>query len=63
MIAAWPRSRDGQLRLLSGRSGVLQRACSELDAQLASSAAAGSGSMGGALWHGIRVAFDGVGWE
>ncbi|KAL4422562.1 hypothetical protein ABPG75_008759 [Micractinium tetrahymenae] len=54
LIAAWPRRNDSQLSLSTGRQGVLQRVCSEVDER----EAAGGASMAGALWHGLKVAFD-----
>ena len=61
LAAAWPRRRDGQLALNSGRSGLLQRVCSRLEERQLSACGDHSGrSMGGALWHGIQVAFEEV---
>ncbi len=56
VIAAWPRRPHSQLSVSTGRQGVLQRACSEMDAR----AAAAGASMAGTLWHGLKVAFEQV---
>lgn len=61
LIAAWPRRQDSQLSLSTERHAVLQRVCTEVEMQRALPSLGGSSSMGGALWHGIKVAFEQVG--
>lgn len=61
LAAAWPRRLDGQLALASGRRGVLQALCSAVEERQAAGAGEhAAGSIGGALWHGLKVAFDQV---
>lgn len=61
LAAVWPRRRERALPLSTGRSALLQRACTAVDDAAAAEAAGGGavGSAGGALWHGVRVAFEG----
>ena len=62
LVDSWPRSRDAQLALSTRRDGVLQQACTAVEARGAEQP--GSRSAAGLLWHGVKVSFlqeDGVG--